>query len=98
MPRVRGKSIPMFLHTFRVRGDGSFPVDMLRYDSCFPATEGAASLIERSIRDGALSRDREVTLHAWQHRDWTPTHGRWESFNWKIVEGTHVAGGAPPTI
>lgn len=61
--------------TFSVTGDGQFPFDMLRYDSCWPAHPQDVSLM--SSRSGTLRRVTLVGLHA-------PTDGRWASFGWPV--------------
>lgn len=60
--------------TFRVEGAGDFPLDMLRYDRCFPA---AGVDVETIRADGA----RRVTLLSDRH----PTPARWDSFGWRVV-------------
>ncbi len=59
---------------FAVRGRGRFPVDMLRYDRCWPV-ENANNIIDH---EGL----REVTLVS-NERYITP--GRWASFGWTVV-------------
>ena len=62
---------------FVVRGGGNFPIDMLRYDSCYPKSERDSGLIESEGR-------REVTLESAGR--FAPSHGRWESFLWRVVK------------
>jgi hypothetical protein len=69
----------MFRTQFVVSGKGTFPVDMLRYDTCFPDTESESGLLlER--------KSREIVL-ACYHPDKKPrlTAGRWASFGWTLV-------------
>ena len=63
---------------FIVEGRGSFPIDMLRHDSCWPYTSSDASQIEHASdrRRVALLTDNPVY----------PTVGRWNSFLWSVVE------------
>jgi hypothetical protein len=69
----------MYNHSFVVEGYGSFPIDMLRYDSCFPA----------SGEDVARMRDdhsrRQVRLSAIWSRAYLPTKDRWSSFSWVVI-------------
>ena len=65
---------------FTVEGPHDFPVDMLRYDGCWPRTSEDAVAITRDVRDGKLHR---VTLIS-HHRP--PTVARWKSFGWDVVE------------
>ena len=70
----------MRLYELIVAGRGRFPIDMLRHDCCFPASEVDAALV-----DSGYPGKREVRLF---HRDdvrWRPTTGRWESFGWKVI-------------
>jgi len=61
-------------YKFEVTGKGSFPLDMLRYDSCWPRRQEDVSTIEHAV--------------AGYVRDWTvqmvsnkaPTDERWHSF------------------
>lgn len=68
--------------TFVVQGTGQFPIDMLRYDSCIPATEADSQAIESAHRPQRTPR--RVTLALRGHAT-APTRGRWESFGWSIV-------------
>ncbi len=77
----------MHTHQFKVVGAGRFPLDMLRRDQCFPASEDDAN---RAMNDKAI---RIVELKAYTERDlFYPTVGRWESFGWKVVEIDRVPG------
>jgi hypothetical protein len=74
------KKIAAFETKFKVEGSGEFPVDMLRYDTCFPLTENDAHVI-------ALQRGtRQVTLVRRSLVPTEPTAGRWQSFGWRIIE------------
>jgi hypothetical protein len=74
----------MWLHTFAVDGSGAFPLDMLRYDGCYPKTGDDAGKLETDYRDR-----RSLTLCHYGDRYWTPTAGRWSSFCWSVVD--HVS-------
>jgi len=68
-----------YITEFKVRGFGSFPLDMLRYDSCFPQNSNDA------FRIGDPDNKEEITLvHYWGHRGWRPTFDRWKSFLWSV--------------
>lgn len=78
--------MPFTLTTFTVRGRGEFPLDMLRYDMCFPA--GATHQIaskRRLMSQDALAPEREVVLQRVTDGPWTPTEDRWRSFGWHVV-------------
>lgn len=83
----------MYITTFTVRPTQKwavFPLDMLRYDSCFPADSNAVATI-------ALSYERTRTIWnngtsvALHQRHATIRHGltpaRWESFGWRVTVG-----------
>ena len=61
---------------FVVKGAGRFPVDMLRYDTCYPhQPEDAAAILDKEMRKVEL-----VTL-----MNGEPTRARWESFGWMVT-------------
>lgn len=63
---------------FTVEGRGAFPYDMLRYDQCWPKYERETIALDRQtdLRTITLVTDAPTT----------PTHGRWESFGWRVTE------------
>lgn len=76
---ARGGPIPT--HEFTVEGHGEFPLDMLRYDRCWPKTEADDSrAMESSYLSSPVRRVTLVTIS-----EGAPTVGRWESFGWRIV-------------
>jgi hypothetical protein len=85
MTRARGvpRTYPKIPRTynFTVAGTGQFPIDMLRFDMCRPASESDSNEIERSYqpRNRVEHRVRLVGPKA-------PTEPRWGSFGW-AVEG-----------
>lgn len=63
-----------------VKGCGELPLDMLRYDQSWPATNASANAGQRS---GNGLEEREVVLET----DAPNIHpGRWSSFGWQVVE------------
>ena len=80
-------------HTFTVAPKSGqwvlqFPVDMLRYDYCYPASENDSAQIAFSFdlrKSKVKPSELEVTLCRYAHRDWSPTDGRWESFGWEVI-------------
>ncbi len=77
MPATKTKKV----WVFTVRGEGSFPFDMLRYDRAFPQTETDSTRMGWSPRIGPHG-PREVSLIT---ESSAPTDGRWESFGWTVV-------------
>ena len=61
---------------FTVSGQGPFPLDMLRYDSCFPVSGSDAANMGPHSYD--FSRDVTQISHTRQR----PTSDRWRSFGW----------------
>ena len=64
---------------FTVKGAGEFPIDMLRYDSCYP-------LSQEDVNKFWWDEVREVTLISVKRCKSGPTEGRWNSFGWKVIE------------
>ena len=70
--------------SFTVEGTGSFPVDMLRYDMCWPKTEAHESVaIPNSFHERNIGAPWRITLVT--VKDTAPTVDRWASFGWKVV-------------
>ena len=67
---------------YRVFGSGTFPLDMLRYDHAWPATEDDAATITSVITgDTPPLHNVQIMLHGYTcHAD------RWHSFGWRVVE------------
>jgi hypothetical protein len=80
--------MPRWIHRFRVRGIGQFPIDMLRYDGCFPSSEQDSGEIALTFSRFFRSDDiNPISLtKIADTKSWTPEHGRWNSFLWKITE------------
>lgn len=66
-------------YNFTVTGIGTFPVDMLRYDTCWPHRPDDAEQIAASFRD----RRRRHTVNLAGHAK--PTALRWLSFGWRVL-------------
>jgi hypothetical protein len=63
-----------------VRGALAFPIDMLRYDAAWPASESSSHLIEASIAHDTNGPVEVIICHR------KPlTAQRWESFGWTIA-------------
>lgn len=69
------------IEEFVVLGRGPFPLDMLRYDQCWPASaEDVQRMDVDSLDRRALRTVRLRTINVMG-----PTTDRWESFLWKVV-------------
>ena len=70
-----------------VEGLGTFPIDMLRYDTAAPATESDSHALMDSGFD-TEKRQRQVTLRRFAREDDRNNHHaerRWESYGWRVV-------------
>jgi hypothetical protein len=85
-----------YRHQFEVNGPGAFPLDMLRYDSCCPATTPDAAIIGESQRATILSGRRQVQLIQ-VNASKVPliTTARWRSFQWEVVPASIVTRKSP---
>lgn len=61
---------------YTVSGRGRFPIDMLRYDASFPASEFDSELIEQTN-----PRQVQLSTHV-NHVEFSK--GRWASFGWQV--------------
>jgi len=77
------RGTPMHQREFEVEGFGEFPVDMLRYDSCWPASGEDAF----QIGNGSWENQRRtVRLRCWRSKGQpVATIARWDSFTWRVV-------------
>ena len=69
-----------------------FPLDMLRYDGSFPASELDSGKIHRTMEFGRTEEkpNLEIELSAISHSTWTPQDARWLSFGWEVVPNSHT--------
>ena len=73
-------------HTAKVAFTGRFPIDMLRYDHAYPATESDSSRIELHE---AHKEPTEIQVCAVTQTKVAPwTIGRWRSFGARIEHQT----------
>ena len=83
---AKPKQSKVYLFKIKVQGAGHFPLDMLRYDGCYPDTSTDADLIDNSRHQGK----RIVTLRMVDFNPTGPTVARWESFTWKVIEAEPI--------
>lgn len=70
-----------------VSGSGEFPIDMLRFDGCFPLSEGDSNLISSSLRAGYVNvKTKVVLLKPNGYKHWSPSYSKWKSAGREIVE------------
>ncbi len=78
-----------YAHFAIIRGSGAFPIDMLRYDSCYPFREEDARKIE-SVSNPMIGDNDPWEIRVKKHSElarharWTPE--RWKSFRCELVE------------
>lgn len=75
------KATKVFITKLVVKGTGEFPLDMLRHDSCVPATEHDTSV----IRESDPTVPRVVTLRRFSVNGFAATERRWKSFGWTVM-------------
>lgn len=74
--------MPYFYQRFTVTGFGEFPIDMLRYDCCFPENESDSGRIApRNYGQRSVKLARTV-----ERKSDHPTQARWQSFGWSVDE------------
>jgi hypothetical protein len=83
-PEMRSKYGWEFIVKPKTLAGARFPIDMLRYDRCYPASSKDASEITARIHYNTGGKGDQVTLRTTKG---TLTKGRWESFGWQIKEG-----------
>ena len=72
---------PSYLHVMIVAGAGTFPLDMLRYDHCWPETSGDVEILHASITRDQNQYLLRVVNESWQKDPMKAyTIARWESF------------------
>jgi hypothetical protein len=67
------------IYTYTVEGEGFFPLDMLRYDCCWPSRGVDVAMLKRRAK-------RSVQLLSYRKS----TRERWESYGWAIVMETVI--------
>lgn len=67
---------------YRLQGALPFPIDMLRYDAAWPASEQDSLRIEATLRYGCADIESPVTVEVYARRPLTTA--RWRSFGWVV--------------
>ena len=71
---------------FRVKGQGEFPKDMLRYSNCEARTSDDAESINATMSDWPGVREIELVRSASNlHAVKFLAEDRWKSFGWEVV-------------
>ena len=75
----------LYEHEATVEVRGAFPVDMLRYDRCYPASEEDAKAIAQSLAERGREPYRvELKALSLSREHWT--RARWRSFGAVVVK------------
>ena len=83
-----------YVQTFKVRGSGNFPLDMLRYEQCFPDTsEDSINMASVGTVGTIYGEDipptRNITLRRYTIERFRPvSRARWSSFGWQYVNAS----------
>ncbi len=73
-------------HFLEVEGSGTFPVDMLRYECCVPATESDANSIQHHEEKRVVKLFRFTPTSSLMDGPATRTgRERWASFGWRVL-------------
>jgi hypothetical protein len=73
-----------------VTGNTEFPLDMLRYDACYPATSMDVVILKESIEYDLADGPYTVVLNGGILYQLGPNKARWESFGWTVKEWTWI--------
>ena len=76
--------MPRYTHEALITWTGHFPMDMLRYDGCCPATERDSAMMTVFLPETHMSRTARVRKIADNRIDGF-TEARWVSFGCKII-------------
>ncbi len=74
---MKASERPTIMYEYYVSGSGLFPFDMLRFDSCWPATGGDAAYMADYMGERKM---RSVRMRSYRE----PTIDRWSSFGWSV--------------
>jgi hypothetical protein len=80
---MKPKTVKMYEWFLVVEGSGSFPLDMLRYDSAFPYREEDSSHCQPEHEN-----KRRIILCRRSKNDQPGSEMRWNSFGWKVLLAT----------
>jgi hypothetical protein len=72
-----------YYQTFVVVPAFEFPLDMLRYDSCFPESEQESGKIFDNLAYNVTGQEIKIARYV-DGKKYMPTIERWESFNCKV--------------
>jgi hypothetical protein len=74
-----------YLYTYTVNGNSKFPVDMLRHDRCWPASENEALDLQDWLNGRTIVHGVFAVVTFTLRSNQAPTEGRWQSFGWTVA-------------
>ena len=82
----------LYREEFIVGGAVAFPIDMLRYDCCWPATEQDAQRITATLADPSFVGPTTVRLARYTTHNTmaSVTAGRWRSLGWLVEPNSFI--------
>ena len=83
--KLAARARPSEFYQYEVQGSGMLPLDMLWFDSTWPADSQAVALMLTArlrARTGSQDEERRTIRLASYSR---PTVSRWRSFGWLVV-------------
>lgn len=78
-------------HKYQISGNATFPVDMLRYETSFPATAADAAVLAEALRSENRTARVITLLCITTDRHWRPAADRWRAQGW-FVRGHQRVG------
>jgi len=76
----------MYYQMFLVEWVGMFPLDMLRYDGCFPACQEAVSTIYDNLTEHLPGPHCAKMARLVRYKKDVPCTARWQSFGARVSE------------
>lgn len=76
---------------FVVEGSGPFPIDMLRFDACYPCTPDDVFAISAPSAQGPRTVALRHRIGGGEMLNAIPTKGRWASFGWHVRTVEHFS-------
>lgn len=75
-----------YYQQFTVEWHGRFPLDMLRYDCCFPASEEAVAVIYDTLVEPTVGKHTARIGRLVRRKGDMPCVDRWESFCARVCD------------
>lgn len=89
MARKNTQREPRFKSRLAVHVTGPGVIEMMRYDTCYPATEEDAHKLIRVCGGDGSPDDHLVVFMRSAAADNAPTEGRWRSFGCRVLDVRH---------